>query len=129
MVPFGFIILLSGFIFYAYDFETPSVWMAVYAACSKNLWGIVIAIIIIGFSRGLGSKFVEEIVKSLAFYLMNNLNFNLDFILKFMNSSIFKLLGKITYSIYLCHTVIIRILVGDIRQPSYVSDVKIVKFF
>lgn len=96
-----------------------------YAACSKNLWGIVIAIIIIGFSRGLGSKFV--IVKYLAFHLIRNLNFTLDFILKFMNSSIFKLLGKITYSIYLCHTVIIRVLVGEIRTPSYVSDVKIVK--
>lgn len=38
LIPAALLVLFSGFIFIKYDFEKPSVWLAIYAGMIKNLW-------------------------------------------------------------------------------------------
>lgn len=48
------------------------------------------------------------------------------FFQRVLNSAIFRPLGKVTYAVFLCHLFVIRATLGNIRQPIYVSDVRIV---
>ncbi|XP_053686956.1 nose resistant to fluoxetine protein 6-like [Sabethes cyaneus] len=101
-LPVAIMLLLSAYIFYAYDFEKPAVWIAFYAAISKNLWGVIFAVLYFGLAFGVGWFFK-----------------------RLLNNPIFRPLGKVTYAVYLCHLFIIRATLGNIRQPIYVSDVRI----
>lgn len=38
LVPAALLVLFSGFIFIKYDFEKPSIWLAIYAGVIKNFW-------------------------------------------------------------------------------------------
>lgn len=48
--------MLSGYIFYAYDFEKPAIWIAIYAAVMKNLWGAFGTILVVGAALNTGCK-------------------------------------------------------------------------
>ncbi|XP_063697874.1 nose resistant to fluoxetine protein 6-like [Culicoides brevitarsis] len=99
VVPIAVGTLLSGFIFYENNFEKPSLWIAIYASVSKNSWGLLGIIFILGLVSG-ASKLVKN----------------------FLDHPVFKPLGKITFSVFLCHTFIIRVTLGDIRAGRHLSD-------
>jgi hypothetical protein len=56
VVPAGFAMILLGHIFYSYDYEKPALWIALFGTLSRNLWGILAGIFIIGLTNGLGRK-------------------------------------------------------------------------
>jgi hypothetical protein len=56
VVPTGFFLILSAYMFYAYDFEKPSVLMSLYASFTINMWGVLVTIFFIGIISGIGSK-------------------------------------------------------------------------
>ncbi|XP_052873708.1 nose resistant to fluoxetine protein 6-like [Anopheles cruzii] len=101
-LPVAIASLLSAYIFYAYDFEKPALWIALYAALAKNLWGILFGVLFVGLALGVGG-----------------------FIRRALRNPIFRPLGKVTYCVFLCHLFIIRVTLGNERQPIYVSDMRI----
>ncbi|XP_050072930.1 nose resistant to fluoxetine protein 6-like [Anopheles maculipalpis] len=101
-LPAAIVLLLSAYIFYAYDFEKPTIWIAIYAALSKNLWGALFGVLFVGVAFGVGG-----------------------FLRVVLNNSIFRPLGKVTYCVFLCHLFVIRVTLGNVRQPIYVSDMRI----
>lgn len=56
MIPIAFAALLSGYIFYEYNFEKPALWIGFYSACMKNVWGLFGATAITGIALGTGCK-------------------------------------------------------------------------
>lgn len=56
MIPIAFLALLSGFLFYDNEFEKPSLWIAIYSAFIKNMWGIFGATVITGIALNTGCK-------------------------------------------------------------------------
>ncbi|KAJ6641727.1 Nose resistant to fluoxetine protein 6 [Pseudolycoriella hygida] len=102
MIPAGILLLLSAFIFYEIDFAKPAVWIAVYAAIVKNMFGFFVSSLITGMALGIG-----WIVKDT------------------MSNPIFRSLGRLTFCAYLIHPAIIRLCTGNLRQPIYASDVTI----
>uniref|UniRef100_A0A1S4GUV1 Acyl_transf_3 domain-containing protein n=1 Tax=Anopheles gambiae TaxID=7165 RepID=A0A1S4GUV1_ANOGA len=101
-LPTAIVLLLSAYVFYAYDFEKPALWIAAYAALAKNLWGALFGVLFVGLAFGVGG-----------------------FLRTALNNSIFRPLGKVTYCVFLCHLFVIRVTLGNIRQPIYVSDMRI----
>ncbi|XP_001661710.2 nose resistant to fluoxetine protein 6 [Aedes aegypti] len=102
VLPLAVMLLLSAYVFYEYDFEKPAVWIALYSALSKNLWGLIFGVLFVGLAFGVGW-----------------------FLKRLLSNPVFRPLGKITYAVYLCHLFVIRATLGNIRQPIYVSDVRI----
>ncbi|XP_063697875.1 nose resistant to fluoxetine protein 6-like [Culicoides brevitarsis] len=101
--PFvGYLMVLSSYLFYAYDFEKPSIWMSLYSVVTKNMWGAFGAILMFGFVGKLGSV-----------------------ITTIFNSPIFQPLGRIVYCIYLVHFSVARYLAGDVRGKVYISGTNI----
>uniref|UniRef100_A0A182QA40 Uncharacterized protein n=1 Tax=Anopheles farauti TaxID=69004 RepID=A0A182QA40_9DIPT len=98
-LPAAIVLLLSAYIFYAYDYEKPAIWIALYAAVSKNLWGALFGVLFVGLAFGVGG-----------------------FLRSALNNPIFRPLGKVTYCVFLCHLFVIRVTLGNVRQPIYVSD-------
>ncbi|XP_061400558.1 nose resistant to fluoxetine protein 6 [Musca vetustissima] len=98
MMVIGFGILLSGLIFDSQSIQESSVWVALYAAFYRNLW------IIFG-----GIALMSMILKfGWIAYDIANLN-------------IFRILGRLTFQMYLWHINIVRLLFGFYRQPFYVN--------
>lgn len=54
MIPTAFVLLMSAFIFYEFDFVKPAVWIAFYSATIRNLWGFFAAFLITGMAFGIG---------------------------------------------------------------------------
>lgn len=61
MIPFAVALLLSAFIFYENDFAKPAIWIALYAAIIRNLWGLLQSSFITGVAFGLGCNFNKMI--------------------------------------------------------------------
>lgn len=55
-LPLAIMVLLPAYIFYAYDFEKPAIWIAIYAALSRNLWGVIFAVLFVGLALGVGCE-------------------------------------------------------------------------
>lgn len=106
VVPIGVLTILSGHIFYVYDFQKPSIWIAIYASITKNIWGVIALVFFVGLEKGIGQT-----------------------IKKLLEHPIFQPLAKITFCIYLCHTFVIRVTLGNIRGPVFVSDMSLVSIF
>lgn len=102
--PLGTLLWLSAFLFYSNNFEKPSLAIAVFAAFAKSYWGILGAVMSIGFLAGVGG-----VVRKI-FYL-----------------PIFQTLGRLTYCIYLVHMCVLRFLNGantmlpNVSVPTIVS--------
>lgn len=60
-IPIAMFGLHSGIIFYANEFEKPAIWIAIYAACMKSLWGIFGATIVLGSALNTGCKNEKKI--------------------------------------------------------------------
>lgn len=101
--PIGLVAFLSAWLFYAYDFEKPAIWIAIFAAFAKNIWGILGAVLMFGFIGGIGG-----------------------IIRNFFHLPIFTPLGRIAYCIYLIHFNVFRFLTGDIQSLPSVSNEPIV---
>lgn len=56
MIPISFGILISGYIFFAYDFEKPAIWIGIYAAITKSIWGVFGATFVTGVALNTGCK-------------------------------------------------------------------------
>lgn len=56
MIPIAFSALLSGYLFYAHEYEKPSYWIALYSAFGKNVWGLFGATIITGIAVNTGCE-------------------------------------------------------------------------
>lgn len=102
--PIGLMAFLSAYLFYAYDFEKPALWIAVFAALSKNIWGILGAFLMFGFIGGIGG-----------------------IIRNFFHLPIFTPLGRIAYCVYLIHFDVFRLLMGDFKALPSVSQEPIVR--
>uniref|UniRef100_A0A182YEG2 Acyltransferase 3 domain-containing protein n=1 Tax=Anopheles stephensi TaxID=30069 RepID=A0A182YEG2_ANOST len=91
--------MLPSYVFYVNDFETPSVWMAIYFPIMKNLYGIGIGIVIVGSIYG-----VNGVLK------------------RILNYPFFEPLGRLAYGAYLIHPFVMRYMFISGRGPVYYSD-------
>uniref|UniRef100_A0A182QFB6 Acyltransferase 3 domain-containing protein n=1 Tax=Anopheles farauti TaxID=69004 RepID=A0A182QFB6_9DIPT len=91
--------MLPSYMFYVNEFETPSVWMAVYFAVFKNLFGIAIGILILGCIYG-----VNGVLQ------------------RMLNYPFFEPLGRLAYGAYLIHPFVMRYMFVSARGPVYYSD-------
>lgn len=62
-IPLLFLNVLSGYIFFVNDFEKPAIWISIYAAIYRHVWGLGIAFILLGFGFRVGCKFFKKIPK------------------------------------------------------------------
>jgi hypothetical protein len=53
----GFGVIMSGYMFYEYDFEKPSLWCACYAALQKSFFGQGLVYLMWCFSNKIDSEF------------------------------------------------------------------------
>lgn len=104
IVPLGFATFLVGYIFYAYDFDRPAIWISFFACFYKNIWGFYGAILMFGLIGNVGGMLREF------FYL-----------------PIFQPLGRISYCIYLVHLIVFRFLKADYMAQPYGSNAEIVR--
>ncbi|XP_058123501.1 uncharacterized protein LOC131294662 [Anopheles ziemanni] len=91
--------MLPSYMFYVNDFEKPSIWMAVYFAVLKNLFGIGACILFLG-----------------SIYRINKV------LQRMLNYRFFEPLGRLAYGAYLSHTLVMRYMFVSARGPIYYSD-------
>lgn len=95
----GLILLFScSYFFNTFEFSRPALWIAAGASIHKNLWGILIGTVILGYNAGMGG-FMKE----------------------FMRSDIWKVFGKTNYGFYLTHMTMLKFLVGNFHHPYFFS--------
>lgn len=94
-----FIILLSGsWVCSTFAFERPTIFTAICAALYKNLWGILLTIVLLGYNSRMGGH-----VKA------------------YLDSSLNQLFGKANYGFYLTHMTVLKLMVGNFHQPYFFS--------
>ncbi|XP_055921314.1 nose resistant to fluoxetine protein 6-like [Eupeodes corollae] len=98
-LPLPFLMLLSGQIFYSFEFIKPSVWIAIYAGMFRNVWAIWCCSLVLLMAFKIGSIFY-----------------------RFCSLRIFAPLGRLSFQVFLIHTIIIRCIVGCIRQPIFINN-------
>ncbi|XP_063697963.1 nose resistant to fluoxetine protein 6-like [Culicoides brevitarsis] len=101
LIVFG--IFGAPLIFLEYEFKKPSLWISIYGAFHRNMWGWMLGVIILGYSAGMGGQWKD-----------------------FFNASVFRPLGKINFGFYLTHITIIKLMLGDMYEPHHMSFSKIV---
>uniref|UniRef100_A0A336LTM3 CSON004358 protein n=1 Tax=Culicoides sonorensis TaxID=179676 RepID=A0A336LTM3_CULSO len=79
-----------GFIFYHHDFELPSVWVSICSVFTRQTWGLLGIVLVLGFI----SKFRSPAKN-------------------FCNWPVFTPLSRLSYCIYLCHMTLARLLFGQ----------------
>ncbi|XP_062559633.1 nose resistant to fluoxetine protein 6-like [Armigeres subalbatus] len=100
LVPICIGTMLLCAIFYWNDFPKPSIWIAIFFPLSKASWGVLHSV---GFL-------------SLIFGAVPVMT-------RILSHRIFESLGRLTYSAYLCHMVVLRIILHSSRTPIYVSTI------
>ncbi|EDS45872.1 conserved hypothetical protein [Culex quinquefasciatus] len=101
-VPIGFLCLMSNMIFYQYNFEKPSIWMAIFYPTMKHMWIFLGAIMIYGVIYE-----YSKVIKG------------------FLNFSIFVPLGRLTYCAYVCHVFMLKNVFFGTREVGYFSKVSL----
>lgn len=91
------------YIFYATDFEKPSLLLAVSAAVIKHVWGVAMAVIMIGIIYKHG-------------WIAPNL----------CSFSGYRIIGRISYGTFICHLLVVKLLMSGSSQPIYLSDMSVV---
>lgn len=121
MTFIGLAIILSSYMFYVYDFEKPSLWIALYSVLTKNIWGAFGAILMFAFVGDKKCKYNEKktYIKHTKVYIFP------AFIARIFQNPMFAPAGRLVYCIYLCHFSIARWLAGDTRMPIYISFVNL----
>ncbi|EDV36810.2 uncharacterized protein Dana_GF11764 [Drosophila ananassae] len=103
LVPAILGVLLSGYVFIRHDFAKPSLWLALYAGLHKNLWVLICS----GFVFLMCCK-----VGGMAY--------------AFCTLPVFRPLARISFQAFLWHIVVLRVVVGGIRQPVYVTSLFVI---
>lgn len=94
---------LIGRIFYVNDYPKPSVWMSVYFAGARVMWGLVALMGFCGFAFRI-SKPVTRI----------------------MNIKFFEVLGRLTYGAYVGHFFMIKMMYYNTRELSNLGSFDVV---
>ncbi|XP_065086712.1 nose resistant to fluoxetine protein 6-like [Ochlerotatus camptorhynchus] len=100
IIPMGIGSLLVHYIFYVNDFEKPSLWMAIYYPVMKYTWGIFSGLFLIGFVNG-----VAPTLK------------------RIFHHRVFDPLGRLTYSAYLIHVLVMRLFVLSTRSAIHFNHI------
>lgn len=95
--------IYSNSFFYEFEFETPTVLNSLAAIVLKHLWGVVMAVIMLGVSQKIGW-----------------------FVPKIMNHAFFRFMGRISYATFMCHLFVVKLLMSSVHQPLFLSDMNIV---
>ncbi|XP_058833427.1 nose resistant to fluoxetine protein 6-like [Topomyia yanbarensis] len=96
VIPLSLASMLVHYIFYVNDFEKPSIWMAIYFPVMKNSWAFFSCIFVLGFINGIAPM-----------------------LQRIFNQRIFEPLGRLTYSAYLAHVFVMRLIILSIRSPAH----------
>ncbi|KAL7030734.1 hypothetical protein ACKWTF_006765 [Chironomus riparius] len=94
----GFVLVLSGYLFYQYDFEKPSIWVSLAAIIIRHSWGVILAFGIIG------------VIYHHGWFTRNLLSYKG-----------FKILGRISYAGFICHVFILKLLMMRTHQMMEIS--------
>lgn len=81
-------LLVAPFLFQSVDLHRPALWIALYSAVHKHLWGVQLMIVIVGFTSGYGGR-----------------------LKKFLNWPGWWLAGKLNYGVFLIHISTFKILI------------------
>lgn len=100
----AFFNIYSNYFFYKFEFDTPSILNSLAAIGLKHLWGVVMAVIMLGLSQRIGW-----------------------FVPKIMNHAFFNFMGRISYATFMCHLFVVKLLMTSVHQPLYLSDLNIVR--
>uniref|UniRef100_A0A1I8PHK2 Acyltransferase 3 domain-containing protein n=2 Tax=Stomoxys calcitrans TaxID=35570 RepID=A0A1I8PHK2_STOCA len=95
----GFGLLFTGLFVVNRNSKDGSIWVALYAACYRNIWAIFSGFVLMSMLSKFGG---------LAYDISN--------------CGIFRLLGRLTFQMYLWHVPILRILFGSHRHPIYLNQ-------
>ncbi|EAT42065.1 AAEL006335-PA [Aedes aegypti] len=98
LVPICIGTLLLNAVFYWNDFPKPSLWMSIYFPLSMCSWGILNGIGLLGLIFGA-----------------------VPMLTRVLNHPIFESLGRLTYSAYLCHLAVLRLILHSTRTPFHVN--------
>jgi peptidoglycan/LPS O-acetylase OafA/YrhL len=94
--------------FYLIDFPKPSIYLAITGSLMKHFWGIFMSFFIFGFAvlKISQRKYISGVV----------------------NHKTFHLFGKISYAVFMCHYVILKIFMAEISyQPIYITKISLVR--
>lgn len=118
----SFFIVGFHYVFYAYDFEKPSIWNACFAMLTKNLWGFFGVFCTCSMVLKIESK------KPKIYIWIQNWITALpsEFFINLLQMRIFQPLGRLTYCIYLCHFDLMRVLVAEARENMFASTFMVV---
>lgn len=123
LIPAALLVLFSGFIFIKYDFEKPSVWLAIYAGMIKNLWILICGGFVCCMCFKVGCKWR----RGLPFTISQFGSFP-GIAYEFCSLSFFRPLARISYQAFLWHIFVIRLVAGYSRDPVYISQFFLVSF-
>ncbi|XP_031617702.1 nose resistant to fluoxetine protein 6-like [Contarinia nasturtii] len=102
LLPIAFLGLYSGALFYANNFEKPAIWIAIYAAVMKSLWGVFGATLVLGSALNTG-------------WVFKNI----------LRMQVFRTMGRLTFGAYLIHPSVIRASYGSMRHPFFTDDFRV----
>jgi hypothetical protein len=126
VIIIGFLTVMSGYIFYEFDFEKPSLLCGVYASIQKHLFALGTVYVLWCLSNKVESEWHYTI------HLLKPLvtpNFVLtDLTRPFLKFKLFHIFGKLTYCAFLVHIFIIQTTFGYNRQPLYIRGPTYVSF-
>lgn len=94
----GWIVSMLGFPFIESDIE-PSIWTALYGGFMKHYHGFLMGFIFLGLVMRLGW-----------------------IVPKVFNLPMFKILGRLMYSYYLCHILVLRLFMSGATQPFEINN-------
>lgn len=94
---------MSAYFFYKYEFVKPAVWISVVAILLKHSWGIISGFGILGMIYRYG-WFVPSVFSYPGW----------------------RVLGRISYATFMCHLIVLKLLMSGVHQPMYLSVFSIV---
>ncbi|XP_035784915.1 nose resistant to fluoxetine protein 6-like [Anopheles albimanus] len=97
-VPCGMLVMMISMIFYANNFEKPSLWIAIFFPLHKNAWALFGAIVMYGLIYNY-NRFIKSVV----------------------NFPLFVPLGRLTYCAYISHVFFLKNFFYGSREIGYFS--------
>lgn len=104
-VIYGFLNVLSAYIFYNYDFEKPAIWLAVTSVFLKYSWSVLFGYVIFASIYRIG-WFIPDI----------------------FNHPVWTVLGRLSYAMYIFHGFPVYLIIMDVYQPVHVDLLRAVSF-
>ncbi|XP_053963743.1 nose resistant to fluoxetine protein 6 [Anastrepha ludens] len=98
LFPMAFGLLFGGAFFMSFEFENPSIWVALFASLYRNIWVLICCAVVFGMCLKLGWIAYE-----------------------FCCLPFLRVFSKISYQAYLWHLVVLRLMGGYYRQPIYIN--------